>query len=457
MEERSLRIAFHRALDEVLPPVPWLAATVRQDLQDRRRQGSAYRPRYKPDGARFAIASLVMVVLAVAVLAAVLLAQLYTGLPARHQNPQPTPIRTRSLPFYQEYGLDLVRMSSPTTGWARGGLRTTDGGQTWRDVSPPSLPGNPDRHLEFYLDADHGWQGQMFHDRLVIFRTADGGKTWEQAAPVSLAAQNPIGLYGILSFVDAEQGWLVTESWPEGDPHPDPLASGLYKTVDGGLHWTLLSSEPGPIASDCYFSQGLAFATPAIGWVELICPQRAIGTSRIMATRDGGATWEIDVANSGMCAPCDSSSLPTVIDARHWALPTSDALYMTEDGGTTWDKRELPGSDLRPPPLQKGGRLASVSFIDPSHGWAFVWLDAQTVPANSSRLYRTADGGRTWTLMQSNLPAQAPDAASIIFVDATTGFATHRLSTSAVQLLKTTDGGQTWTEISYQLVAPAGT
>ncbi len=398
-----------------------------------------------------------MVVLAVAVLAALLLTQLYAPIPAKNPNPQPTPFGSRSIPYYQEYGLDLVRMTSSTTGWARGGLRTTDGGKTWRDVSPPTLPGNPDRHLEFYLDADHGWQGQIFPDRLVLFRTADGGKSWEQAAPVHVAAKNPVGLYGLLSFVDAQRGWLLTESWPEGDPHPDPTASGLYRTTDGGLHWALLLSDPGSIAAGCYFSQGLAFATPSIGWIELICPQAPMGTFRIMATLDGGATWELDVANSGLCAPCASSSLPTVIDAQHWMLPTSDAIYVTEDGGKTWDLRDLPGSDLRPPPLQKGGRLASVSFIDPNIGWAFVWLDAQTVPANTSRLYRTTDGGRTWTLIHGNLTAQPPDAASVVFVDASTGFAIHRISNSWVQLLKTVDGGQSWTEIHYQLPSPAET
>jgi photosystem II stability/assembly factor-like uncharacterized protein len=458
VEDRSLRIAFHSALDEVLPPAPWLAAAVRQDLQDRRRQGSAYRPRYKPRGSRFAVAGIVTVVLALAVLAALLLTQLYAPVPVKNPNPAPTPTPPSggSLPIYQDYGLDLVRMSSSTTGWARGGLRTTDGGQTWRDVSPPALPGSPDRHLEFYLDADHGWQGQIFPDRLVIFRTADGGKSWEQGATIFVKARDPVGVYGLLSFVDAEHGWLVTESWPMGAPHPDPTASGLYKTIDGGIHWTLLSTEPGRASPGCYYSQGLDFVTLAIGWVQIFCPQPGKSRDRLMVTRDGGSTWKGEgVANAGLCAPCIYNP-PTFIDSQHWLVLVVGALYMTEDGGVTWNRRGLPESDPGPP--QAGlGSPASVSFIDPNIGWAFVWIDTKNVSARSSRLYRTSDGGRHWTLMQSNLPAQSPDAASITFIDATTGFATHRLSTSGVQLLKTTDGGQSWTEIQYHLPSPAGT
>jgi photosystem II stability/assembly factor-like uncharacterized protein len=458
VEDRSLRIAFHSALDEVLPPAPWLAAAVRKDLADRRRLGSAYRPRYKTGGTRFAVAGLVMVVLAVAVLAALLLTQLYTPVPVKVPNPAPTPTPSSgSLPFYQNYGLDLVSMTSSTTGWAAGGLRTTDGGQHWRDVSPPALPGSVAPSPEFYLDASNAWQGQMFRDHLVIFRTADGGKSWDQAPPLYFRTQAPTwGASPYLQFVDAEHGWMLIESWPEGDPHPDPQIAGLYKTTDGGLHWTLVSTDPGRAAPGCYLSQGLDFVTVAIGWVQIFCPQPDRRAYRLMVTRDGGSTWKVEgVANAGLCAPCIYYP-PTFIDSQHWLVLVVAALYMTEDAGVTWNRRGLPGSDPGPP--QAGlGSPASVSFIDPNIGWAFVWIDTKNVSARSSRLYQTSDGGRHWTLMQSNLPALAADAASIIFVDASTGYATHRISTNEVQLLKTTDGGQSWTEIHYQLQASAGT
>jgi photosystem II stability/assembly factor-like uncharacterized protein len=284
----------------------------------------------------------------------------------------------------------------------------------------------------------------MFSDHLVIFRTADGGKSWEQGLAISFPAKDQRVLGAYMAFVDSGDGWLLIESWPMGEPHPDPKVAALYKTTDGGLNWTLLATESGRAAPGCYFSQGLAFVTPSTGWVEIFCPHQSSGQSRLMVTRDGGTTWKLDsVANNGLCAPCTYAP-PTFIDSQHWIVLLVGEIYVTENGGVTWDRRELAGAN------------SSVSFIDPNIGWAFVWVDSKDASAGSSRLYRTADGGRHWILMQSNLGTQAPDGATVIFVDAKNGFVTHRLSTSGVQLLKTSDGGQSWTEIQYQVEASSG-
>lgn len=75
--DRALKIELSRALDEVLPPVPWLEAAVREDLRKRRAIRSAIRGQGKPhlvwprSGMQLAAAMLI-VVLAAAALAAFL-------------------------------------------------------------------------------------------------------------------------------------------------------------------------------------------------------------------------------------------------------------------------------------------------------------------------------------------------------------------------------------------------
>src|SRR5690348_11174427 len=62
----------------------------------------------------------------------------------------------------------VTEMATPLTGWAAGGLRTTDGGSTWKYVGPQDMLAGvsaqarangdyPAGYTDFYLDADHGW------------------------------------------------------------------------------------------------------------------------------------------------------------------------------------------------------------------------------------------------------------------------------------------------------------
>ena len=75
--ERALKIELRQALDEVLPPAPWLESAVREDLRKRRSSRSGSRAQDKPrmvwprSAMQFA-AALLVVVLAAAALTAVL-------------------------------------------------------------------------------------------------------------------------------------------------------------------------------------------------------------------------------------------------------------------------------------------------------------------------------------------------------------------------------------------------
>lgn len=85
MDDRNFRIEFVSAIDAVAPPAPWLRTTVRDGLRRRRKEGWMDRAQRKPAQTRFAIAGLTMAVIAVLVVAALLLAQLY----ASRQTPAP--------------------------------------------------------------------------------------------------------------------------------------------------------------------------------------------------------------------------------------------------------------------------------------------------------------------------------------------------------------------------------
>jgi photosystem II stability/assembly factor-like uncharacterized protein len=364
-----------------------------------------------------------------------------------------------------------VKMIDPNNGWASGALRTTDGGAHWRDVSPPSLPNRQGDAPEFYLDLNHAWQGQAFADHVVIFRTADGGLTWQQGAAVPVKATDQAGVSSQLYFIDYQHGWLKTESClPNGFAcNPDPAAQGLYSTVDGGLHWTLQSSGPGAAATGCFFGDGMTFVSTARGWLQLSCPP-ALGHSglELLVTSDGGVTWHVQTLAKDSRCPCFLDNAPVFFDQQHGFVQGSASngppfMFATTDGGSIWSARTIPGADPG---------LVRLSFIDASAGWAIVdgnkkgpiypsptcssgyaYSPSECFP--QSQMYRTADGGRTWALMQTDLFSPDGEVNILLFVDARYGFAQRYLSSPQnlqPVLLKTSDGGSTWQVVAAAIV-----
>ncbi len=114
-----------------------------------------------------------------------------------------------------------------------------------------------------------------------------------------------------------------------------------------------------------------------------------------------------------------------------WALG-NDRFWLTADSGGTW--RPLPSSFGNQGKFIFVNTVGPIQFLDRKHGWVF---------SGAARdLYRTTDGGRTWT------PAHfarrlAEDASALSFVSPTDGYVT-----SDRDLLTTRDGGATWRVVS---------
>ena len=345
------------------------------------------------------------------------------------------------------------KMLSPTTGWAQGALRTTDGGLHWRDTSAPQpnrAPG-PTGYDDFFLDSTHAWTAQAVSSptscAAVTFMTTDGGQTWHQSEPVSVDVQadSEVGLQ--LNFIDAQHGWLLAEAgqWMFGH---GPVDAYLYVTSDSGLHWREISHRPGTAASGaCEAKLGnVVFASQATGWSQL--PRQCDTT--LLVTRDGGVTWKAQRLPHPKVASCPCwAGLPTFFDQKRGIVSVFDdagaqSLLATSDGGSTWSYRALPPT----------GYSLTIDFIDANTGWDTVtppgWSKLSGAPKDW--LYRTNDGGQTWTLVQADLPLGFP-IFGLWFVDANNGFAAQQnVALTGPELLRTTDGGQTWKVIETQIL-----
>jgi photosystem II stability/assembly factor-like uncharacterized protein len=99
------------------------------------------------------------------------------------------------------------------------------------------------------------------------------------------------------------------------------------------------------------------------------------------------------------------------------------------------------GDDVEVFPFTPTPAVESISFVDADNGWALAGSDDQ------HNLYRTRDGGATWSLLLRD----APIRGSLAFDTPDRGWAA---AAAGARLVTTTDGGRTWREVAVPSPAP---
>jgi photosystem II stability/assembly factor-like uncharacterized protein len=110
-----------------------------------------------------------------------------------------------------------------------------------------------------------------------------------------------------------------------------------------------------------------------------------------------------------------------------WVVGDSGRVYQTIDGGKNWIKKDL----------QTSANLNCVFFIDYLNGWIVGGKNQGQVLENLDRIFKTNDGGETWTSYKNQ--KWEPVLRSIRFINKNLGWAF-----GYGLILKTTDGGEKW-------------
>ena len=335
--------------------------------------------------------------------------------------------------------ITAIHMVSPSVGWGIGGLegaqdhvlRTQDGGTTWQDLTPPEPDpeaGEADKSaVGIFLDAEVVrvvyYPASLTPEPTVatVWATEDGGASWTASQPISLDFLGSTDFPPVLRFVDADNGWLLAQQGAAG-MHRYPVY--LLRTSDGGRTWnTAIDPFEGAGLQSCN-KTGLFFLDAQTGWVTVDnCPVTA---PELSVTADGGLTWEARPLPAPANRPtlfddalCEAHS-PQLLTPAIGFVGVScrcglniEYVYVTQDGGATWE-----------PHLNQGGSLVMLS---PRVGFAL-----------SRRIYQTLDGGVTWTAMKV-----VDWDGQFSWLDDRTGWAVAR-NDGALALVKTTNGGRVW-------------
>lgn len=163
-------------------------------------------------------------------------------------------------------------------------------------------------------------------------------------------------------------------------------------------------------------------------------------------TEDAGVTWSsvtppgVQPAEIGAVFFADPIHGWLVTSPRTGAAGLEILVYRTTDGGKSWVS-----SQVAPPSAQFGGPIW-MYFVDPQHGWIETSLTSSAA-FSFSALFRTDDGGATWTQLKS------PAAGEIAFATPMDGWLAGGVANT--NLYSTHDGGQTWSDMTPPL--PSGT
>lgn len=152
---------------------------------------------------------------------------------------------------------------------------------------------------------------------------------------------------------------------------------------------------------------------------------------------EAGDLWRLQAVGT----ESDFRGLCVVSPDVVWVSGTKGTFARTADGGRTWAASTVPGA-------------GTLDFRDvEAFGVATAYL-LSAGPGGDSRIYKTTDGGKTWSLQFTNTdPEGFYDA--LAFWDEKTGLAFGDPVKGRFQLLRTDNGGATWRPARADAVPPA--
>jgi photosystem II stability/assembly factor-like uncharacterized protein len=337
--------------------------------------------------------------------------------------------------------LAAVQFTDPGHGWVAGAGRimaTSNGGASWSR----QYAGSADLDQVDFIDSQHGWAAGGG----ALLRTTNGGASWAALAEPCQGDLTSVHFVSpAVGYAVAAKGSAQTAGQPSpGGQDTTALGGSLLRTTNGGATWSPVTSAPADPQSAC-------FGTADDGY---------LGTpAHIWRTTDGGQHWTLALTEPGPAGHPKTADTPEIECAGAsglWVLFLGQGAAMEHEpylAYSTADGRQWRGvleqqyteSALRPgvklpegpgsypgpfsaidpgsaafvgytPPIgdgvapvmlasQHGSALTSegnvgtineplaAAFLSPDQGWVV----GENLRTNTFAVEATSNAGRTWT------------------------------------------------------------
>jgi photosystem II stability/assembly factor-like uncharacterized protein len=188
---------------------------------------------------------------------------------------------------------------------------------------------------------------------------------------------------------------------------------GVWKTETCGASWTPISD--GQIATGSIGSIDVSESNPSIVWVgtgsAAIRSNVIIGRGAYKST-DAGKTWlfmglkDAGQIGSLIVHPTDPDVVWLAALGSPFGPNDERGIFKTTDGGKTWRKTLFVNDST-------GGRALAINYSNPNELYAGMhrgfrkgWDIISGGPASEGGIYKSTDGGETWSKLVKGLPAK---------------------------------------------------
>jgi photosystem II stability/assembly factor-like uncharacterized protein len=274
--------------------------------------------------------------------------------------------------------------------------KTTDGGNSWKNISDKYFGGSigavavapSDEDVIYVGEGENTMRGNVSEGIDGMWRSDDGGKTWKN---IGLKDGRHI-IRIVIHPKNPDIVWVAVMGHLFG-PNEE---RGVYKTTDGGKNWKrvlFVNDQTG--CSDLVMEPGNPNVFYAGMWRLIRTPyslESGGEGSGLWKSTDGGETWKNISANKGLpkgtwgivgvaVAPSNTDKVYSIIENK------DGGVFMSNDGGDTWTQTTSDNN------VRQRAWYYSKIFVDPK---------------NENRVYcpnvgfmRSNDGGKTFQSVQT--------------------------------------------------------
>ena len=269
---------------------------------------------------------------------------------------------------------------------------TTDGGKHWKAAVVPGAEALQFRDV--YAVSDKVAYLMSIGNNTTdfrIYKTLDGGATWT----IEFTNQTVNAFYDCFGFWTPRRGIAHSDSVNGVFPELRTTNGKTWNSIAANMPPALPGEASFAASGTCVTTQGESNAWVATGGST---------TARILATRDGGNTWNaydaplVSSPSAGGISVAFRDRFHGIVGGGDLAVNTSADMATSDDGGRTWTLTSKP-------PVQgsifclayiRGMRRGDDDGVDDEHNHAVV-ITAETAPNfTSGSAAWTPDEGHTW-------------------------------------------------------------